>query len=522
MQRPPEKNSARTPEKIAERPPEKNAERSPEAVIALPPELSAGAPVSVPPAAPKQAPSSGVAEQTRFSLVKLLGKGGTGDTHEAQIQQADGSLKRGVVKVLAEHPEDEPGRLRALVERLRHVEQAQLILPREFVPSSAGRVLIYDYYAGLSVLEMQRRLKRLGRPLSTGMAVEVLVQALEGLQALHTQQPPVFHLSVKPSNVHVGRAGVVRLLDAGVLNPQATAQNRNRGLAVMNTLPYLAPEQLADTYKPQAATDLYALGTVGYELLAGRPLFDGSAARRELEIRVAFGVQDKARALDSTHPGMTAILARVLAANPKDRYESAEAFYQALLPLREAGAAEKLAALIQELEAMPERPLTASAPEATTLRAVEPVPVSTPDRSDPRAQTVQTVKMTPPPKPTGAGVRSSLPPVPASERLTAVESKPSSERKPTTEVKPADSLGDSRKNTASKAEHSSTPPHRLTLLLGSLLLVIGVFWWVDRGREAQQADRAALEQALSPAHEPEQPTSEEAPRRKNSTSSSRP
>lgn len=339
-------------------------------------------------------------DRSRYTLVRRLGKGGTGETHEGFIS-VGGAQRKVAIKILVDDPSDEPGRLRALVDQTRRFDSPFVNAPFQFIPSSAGRVVISEFLDGMSVVELQRRLKRLGRPLPVSLALEITAQALEGLIYLHTPNAypgsPFIHKNIKPSNLFIGADGRVSILDLGLRNPQMEAGNRSKGLAVVNVLPYMAPEQLSDNPKPSPSTDLYSLGTVAYELIAGRPLFDGSAARRELEIRVGFGVQDKIRALDGLVPGIAALLSRALALQPAERFASANEMKREMHALRPEPQRNALMALIRELQALPEKPLTVTRPaDAPTAVGAEP-PSQTEIRQKLEAGTVQIRKVEPVP-----------------------------------------------------------------------------------------------------------------------------
>lgn len=423
-------------------------------------------------------PTHGGEERTRFSLTRSLGKGGTGEVHDGILHEADGVDRRIAIKVLQDNPDDEPGRLRTLVGQWKGLSHPHVVLPFDFVASSAGRVLLYPFHPGQSLVEALRRLKRLGKPLPPALAVEMLAQVLEGLQFLHSLTPPQLHLGLKPSNLHVGSDGMVRILDVGLPNPQATSSNRSRGLAVINLLPYLAPEQLGDTYRPAPQADLYALGAIGYELLAGRPLFDGSSARRELEIRVGFGVQDKVRALESVFEGIAPVLGRALALAPKDRYASAQEMREALEPLRAGADPEvlraSLAVLMVELEALPDRkPGTGNPFDATTLQS-QPVPVKALEAAVKNAATL-----------TGSTA-------PANGKGTVTSKAPPR----VVEAVPAHVLAN-MKGGAEAGARGGTNPLRMGILVGSLVLAIAALWYVDQGRHQEQPTPA--DQALKPS-----------------------
>src|SRR5687768_8551197 len=92
-------------------------------------------------------------ERSRYTLVRLLGKGGAGEVHEGYVNQPDGSQRRVAVKILHDNPSDEVGRLRRLVEVTSRFDHPNVAASFEFVASSAGRVLLSDYVDGMTVVE---------------------------------------------------------------------------------------------------------------------------------------------------------------------------------------------------------------------------------------------------------------------------------------------------------------------------------------------------------------------------------
>lgn len=478
-------------------------------------------PITVSPSLAPAGQISGVEEKTRYQVLRSLGKGGTGEVHEGLLNLDSGDTQPVAIKVLLDNPDEVPGRLRQLIESLQGLSHPHVVLPSSFVASSAGRVVLSPLHRGLSLAEALRRLKRLGRPMPMGLAVQILDETLAGLEFLHGLPTPLVHQSVKPSNIHLGADGVVRLVDVGVLTPMASPANRSKGLAVSLMLPYLAPELLvaenaASSYKPTPASDLYALAASAYEMLAGRSLFDGSTARREMEIKVGFGVQDKVRALEGVYPGMASVLGVGLAVLPKDRPASAQAFRELLAPLKGQGESLSLAELVKELEALPERKTTPGS-EASTV-AASPMTVLPPQRGTSptalpaRPSTVGAV----PARPSTVGAVPARPStttaLPARGSVNGTSPEAESRKAPTAgpstpprvvEQVPEHVLARmSGKPGGDAARPGGTNRVRLGILLGSLVLAAAALWWVDSGNHPRRSTNGHAQSTTTPSNQP--------------------
>jgi serine/threonine-protein kinase len=112
-------------------------------------------------------------------------------------------------------------------------------------------------------------------------AVEIASAVARGLTAAHEHEPPVIHRDLKPENVMVLPDGSVKVTDFGIaklLSALGTESTHSVG-----TLAYMSPEQI-DAGPVDARSDLYALGVVLYELIAGRPPFSSSSPRELLNL----------------------------------------------------------------------------------------------------------------------------------------------------------------------------------------------------------------------------------------------
>jgi serine/threonine-protein kinase len=243
-----------------------------------------------------------------------LGEGGMGAVYVA----VDETLQREVaIKVMHDDLAKDP----ASVARFRREALAVARL------SHPGVVLVYDLVEepGRVAIVMERlqgaslrqRLAAEGA-LSAPEAVAVTRSILEALAAAHAVG--ILHRDLKPANVFVTSQGAVKLLDFGVARLVDATRLTETG-ELLGTVRYMAPELLRGE-EPSPASDLYAVGVMAYELLAGAPPFAGAGV--DLMIRVREG---GAKPLAEVAPHVPAEVAkaidRALARDPTARFASA-------------------------------------------------------------------------------------------------------------------------------------------------------------------------------------------------------
>lgn len=269
-----------------------------------------------------------------WRLLRPLGSGGMGVVWLAA--RADGAYEREVALKLP-HAHLLAGTQRERFQRERDI-LAALTDPRiaRFYDAGIGEDeqpwLALEYVQGAPITEHCE-----SRALSTRERVALLREVAAAVQAAHARL--VVHRDLKPANVLVTAAGEVKLLDFGIAklvdgNDDAQGDDGLTRLGGRAATPdYAAPEQL-DGGAVTVATDVYALGVMLYELLAGqRPFPTRSRLGRMIEQR------DEAPLASSRASGkrrgelvgdLDAILAKAMAADPAQRYVSADAFSEDL------------------------------------------------------------------------------------------------------------------------------------------------------------------------------------------------
>jgi hypothetical protein len=145
----------------------------------------------------------------------------------------------------------------------------------------------------------------------------IFAQILLALSYIHARG--LVHCDIKAANVRVRPDGVVKVMDYGLMEYAGQSGGPIRG-----TLAYLAPEVIRRGLVDRR-TDLYALGVLAFEILAGRQPFEGSRPRDVLRAHIETPPPDLAQAAPGVDPRHARVVARLLAKDPLDRYASADA-----------------------------------------------------------------------------------------------------------------------------------------------------------------------------------------------------
>jgi eukaryotic-like serine/threonine-protein kinase len=294
----------------------------------------------LPPQPGSESPSAGDDPRDRlpsrighYAIRRKLGAGGMGVVYEAD----DERLKRSVaLKMMLSLPHDETARRRFWREAraaasVNHPHTCQI-----YEVGEEGGVL----FIAMELLDGEPLGELLKRgPFSVDQALPIAVDMLAALGAIHARG--IVHRDLKPSNVFLGRHGV-KLLDFGLARPEVKASldsidGLTRAGTVLGTPGYMAPELI--TGDPvDVRTDLFAVGAILFEMLAGRRAFAGNTVTAVLHATLT--EQPPALAGSAAVAAVDRIIRRALAKKPDSRPASAEAMADQLNALRNVDSQE--------------------------------------------------------------------------------------------------------------------------------------------------------------------------------------
>jgi serine/threonine protein kinase/HD-like signal output (HDOD) protein len=260
-----------------------------------------------------------------YVLSELLGRGGMGAVYRATHPTI---CRQVAIKVLDKQLSDDREHT------TRFAEEAATL-------ASMGHpniVDIYDFGQLASgqfyfVMELLRgcELKPLMRHQGTMGAEEVapyLQQMCAGLQAAHDKG--IVHRDVKPANVFVmsGQAVRLKVLDFGISKNTDKAQGPTKPGMMMGTPTYMAPEQVKGSDPVQPAADLYALGVILYEMLAGKPPFEAPSVFALLAMHLRDAPPPLSELAPEVPPPIAALVMRCIAKRPRQRPASAKQLWE--------------------------------------------------------------------------------------------------------------------------------------------------------------------------------------------------
>jgi hypothetical protein len=283
----------------------------------------------------------------KYTIVEKIGAGAMGEVFRAH----DPVLGRDVAikVVLGKLSEDERARKRFLDEARA---AAQLNHP--------NIITVYDFgeergmaYMAMELLEGQdlRELLAQGRLSALEDKLSMMEQILDGLAFAHAKG--VMHRDLKPGNVHVLPNGQVKIMDFGLARRMQDAAASG---VVMGTPYYMAPEQ-AQGERATARSDIFSLGAMFYEMLAGRRPFTGATIPAVLYSVVHRDPEPLGRLVPELPTGIVAMVMRAVAKDPQARHADAGEMLRALRVAVSGGELAEDEAAFAALDPTPARPL---------------------------------------------------------------------------------------------------------------------------------------------------------------------
>lgn len=257
-----------------------------------------------------------------FRIIEKLGEGGMGVVYKA----IDVRLDRPVaIKMLSAGLTDNP----ELVQRFQSEARAQanlnhtnLAILYAFLIDQGRAYMVMEFVEGETFDQIIRR----NGPINPNDAVPWFKQALLGIGAAH--RVGIIHRDIKPSNLMLNRQGIVKVMDFGIAKAVGTRGMTRTGTQ-LGTLAYMSPEQIQNR-TIDVRSDIYSLGITLYEMLSGHVPFEGESDFQMMQDHVNTPPPALTRYYPYAPKEFENVVAKALAKNPDDRFQTVEEFGVAL------------------------------------------------------------------------------------------------------------------------------------------------------------------------------------------------
>ena len=253
-----------------------------------------------------------------YIIREEIGKGGMSTVYRAYQPNVDRDVAIKIIKKSFVGKEEIVQRFQRearLIARLEHPH----ILP------------IYDYDGGHEPPYIVMRLMQYGtleklstKPLELTQISTLLKQISTAIDYAHRQG--ILHRDIKPSNILIDQEGNAIIADFGIarmIGEPTSEENITEVGVLVGTPNYMAPEQVLGDGIIENRADIYALGVLLFQMLTGKLPYENSNAMGVLLMHVQSPVPSVTEHNPRLHPGLDEVIAKVLAKNPKERYNTA-------------------------------------------------------------------------------------------------------------------------------------------------------------------------------------------------------
>jgi serine/threonine-protein kinase len=351
-------------------------------------------------------PQVGQLINNKYKLVRVIGDGGMGSVYEASHAVLGTTV---ALKFL--HPE--LSRRQGLVQRFlqearvsAQIKSQHVVRVSDVDQNQNGQAfIVMEFVEGKTLQTLYEDLYNAGQRLSYADALEYAMQMIDGVEAAH--KAGVVHRDLKPDNVMITRGPkgepLIKILDFGIAKLKVTGE-LDRGLTrpgvIMGTPEYMAPEQAYSADAVDARADIFSLGVMIFEMLAGRRPVGGDEPHQIASAYLTGQIAQLKDLASHVPDDLCAIVHRAMGPKPPHRYSTVAELRSALEPFAVAARVPSAGALLGT-------PL----PGTVTPQSAAASPVA--GRSDPAPAPIpKTLPPTDDKPPPGVDVRASMPSAP--------------------------------------------------------------------------------------------------------------
>ena len=262
-----------------------------------------------------------------YEIIKMLASGGMGAVAKAKLKGVEGFEKVVAIKtLLTKYANDEEFVKRFIFEAklVANLVHENIVQIYQLNKIDNEYFFVLEFVDGISLFDLVEFHKIIDRRLPRELAVFIASRAARALAYAHSRRDAagnplnIIHCDICPHNILINNEGVPKLTDFGIARA-ATVKNSN---TVSGKLAFMSPEQCISPDKLTAASDIYSLGVVLFYMLSNRYTRDVYADKAHIIEQIRSNYVNYDALPDDLPDALLAILKRMLATDPADRYEN--------------------------------------------------------------------------------------------------------------------------------------------------------------------------------------------------------
>ena len=250
----------------------------------------------------------------RYEILEVIGTGGMAVVYKALCHRLNRLVAVKILKDEFAGDEEFRRRFRAEGEAVAMLSHPNIVQVYDVSSSESANYIVMELIDGIS---LKQYMEKKG-VLNWKETLHFAMQIAKGLEHAHSRG--IIHRDIKPHNIMVLKNGSVKVMDFGI----ARVMNKSNTLTkeALGSVHYISPEQAKGSFT-DSRSDIYSLGVVMYEMMTGRPPYDGDSPVAVAIQHINGGAPLPTSFNPNIPAGMEQIIMKAMALEPKDRYASA-------------------------------------------------------------------------------------------------------------------------------------------------------------------------------------------------------